>query len=148
MTKIVQMKSSGLHEVARIRHVLKSKDGEERDYHTVSLPGTSIVLIFFENKSYDESVEAVSNGDTTHYKSLSSIPKYVVHKNNKKVSSALPRIDIHDSPFLFIPKGHARMGIKNGNILQKNYYVFNLDEDYHLTKASSLWFNIRGRTHY
>jgi len=149
MVEIVKMESSGLHKLAPVVHVVKRKDeGEDKDldYHMVLLPGTQIVLIFFENTHYDEDLDDVLKGDTTYYKTLTSIPKYTVHKNNKKVSSALPRLDIHESPFLFIPRGHKKMGkrSKSRYTLQRNYYIFSLDDDYHITEKSSLFFNIKG----
>ena len=52
MVEIVKMESSGLHKLAPVVHVVKRKDeGEDKDldYHMVLLPGTQIVLIFFEN---------------------------------------------------------------------------------------------------
>jgi|TARA_R100000789_G_scaffold100186_1_gene109140 hypothetical protein len=147
MVEIVKMESSGLHKLAPVVHVIKRKDeGEDKDldYHMVLLPGTQIVLILFENTHYHEDVDTVSNGDTTYYKTITSIPKYGVHKNNKKVSSALPRLDMHEQPFLFIPKGHKRMGKINRNALQRNYYIFSLDDEYHITEKSSLFFNVKG----
>ena len=55
---------------------LRYKQEEDVEYFKADFPRAK--WVFFENDFYDEDVEQFNNGDTEHYKTFTSIPKYAV----------------------------------------------------------------------
>ena len=134
--------SHGLNSVAHLKHVENDKGG----YHIAIFPKTKWLL--FENHTYYGDVESTEDGENEYYKSIHMIPKYHVMKNRVKISMALPRLDINNEPYLFIPKTNKYsqrkiIGTKRDKIkysITKNYYIFDVDDEYVIHDNAKLFF--------
>tara|TARA_R110002020_G_scaffold181370_3_gene376260 strand:+ start:7132 stop:7560 length:429 start_codon:yes stop_codon:yes gene_type:complete len=134
---------SGLNRAGMCRVIKNEEEG--KDYILGVFPRTKWVI--FKNKTYYDDVETAESGENEYYKHVSFVPKYVIHKNGKKVSMALPRLDVRGKPFLFIPKGitnkPALVRTKRDKYkfaLTKPYYIFNIDEEYNINENADIFF--------
>ena len=140
MSNIV-MNSDGFNVAATCKKVENDKGG----YILAVFPRTRWIL--FKNHNYYEDVETTSNEENEFYKSIHMIPKYHIHQNNKKVSMALPRLDKAGKPYLFIPKGLINKPQlvmtkrdKYKYSLTKEYYVFDVDDEYNINDNANIFF--------
>jgi len=129
----------GFNRAAICRHV----KNEDKDYVLAVFPRTRWVL--FRNDNYYDDVETVLNKTNEYYKSVSSIPRYQIHKNKKKISFALPRLDVHGNGYLFIPKGVKTINKGKGKSLHKfslskEFYIFDIDEEYNINDKADIVF--------
>ena len=122
---------------------LRYKQEEDVEYFKASFPRAK--WVFFENDFYDEDVEQFNNGDTEHYKTFTSIPKYLIFKNKKKIGFALPRVsDFADRKFLFIPITYKNKWRTDTNdkkyAVLRNYYIYDVDDEYIIEDGARLIF--------
>ena len=139
-TEIIQ---SGFNKAAVAQKVTK----DDKEFVMVSFPRTKWVM--FENTHYYEDFESTQNGENEYYKHIHMIPKYAIWKNRKKVSIALPRIDGHDKPFLYIPRGWTnpmKTGTNKDRLkyaLSKEFYIFNINEEFLIDEFAGVYFSQR-----
>ena len=137
----IHISPDGLNSAAVCRAVENDKGG----YILAVFPRTRWVL--FKNTHYYNDVANAESGDSEHYKHISMIPRYHVHKNNTKVSMALPRLDRANEPFLFIPKNINNKKLVRSKkdklkfSLTKNYYIFDVDDEYNINDNAKIYFN-------
>ncbi len=133
---------SGFNKAAVAKKMLKEHEGEMLNYILVTFPRTRWVM--YENQHYYEDLETTESGTNEHYNHVAMIPKYVIYKNKEKVSVALPRIDQHDHPFLFIPKGWKKMVVskdKSKYTLSKQFYIFHINEEFLIEEYADVYFS-------
>ena len=122
---------------------LRYKQEEDVEYFKASFPRAK--WVFFENDFYNEDVEQFNNGNTEFYKSLTSIPKYLIFKNKKKIGFALPRIsEFADRKFLFIPRTYKSKWRADTNnkkyAILREYYIYDVDDEYIIQDDARLLF--------
>jgi len=122
---------------------LRYKQEEDIEYYRASFPRAK--WAFFENDFYHEDIDTFNNGDNSHYKSLTSIPRYAIFKNKKKIGFALPRVsEFANMKFLFIPKTHKNKWRPDTNnkkyAVLRDYYIYDIDDDYVIQDDARLLF--------
>jgi len=127
MTAVTLIKG-GLNSIGFMKHK-KSEDGK-KDIIVCTLKSGNQWL-FLSNENYKENVED-SKTTKEFYKSPHQVPKYSIYKSSQKIGVAMPR-EFLTSKFLYIPKpGKER----------KNFYVFDVDNDYNINKDARLMFDV------
>ena len=125
------------------------QEDKDLEYHECVFLNSKIRWLLFENEYYEDDVKDFTNGNEEtkgHYKSISSIPKYSIHKNKVKIGIMLPRISHSDDnrPFLFAPKTvitkmNKRRGLYPTKI-GRDYFIYDVDEDYEIKENARLLF--------
>jgi hypothetical protein len=145
MTTKTVLNPLGFNSAATCRIVKQEKKHSDKpnDYILAIFPRARWIL--FKNFNYYEDVESTQNEKNKYYKSVSSIPKYHIHKNNKKISIALPRLDVHGNGYLYIPRGIKVPNTGTGKALmtyplKKEFYIFDIDEEYNINDKADIVF--------
>jgi len=123
------------------------KEETDKEYYQIIFPGNKIIWAFFENEHYEQNIEDFKeNNDSIKefFKARTCIPKYTIYRDKKKIGTALPR-NAHehdDKPFLYIPKTLKKRGkySKNRKAIGRNYYIFDVDDDYIINDSARLLF--------
>jgi len=117
----------------------ESKDGIK--YFSAFFPRAK--WAFFKNENYEEIVNKIDNKEKDafdYYSSKASVPKYTIFKNSKKIGIALPREnELHK--FLYIPRTYKKKMLSNRKYsILRDYYIFDLEDDFMIRENSRLMF--------
>mgnify|MGYP003144767756 CR=1 FL=1 len=131
--------SKGMMKVADLRY---SKD-DKHDYYLAKFPRQR--WIFFENQFYYRDIKLIKERDEKTlkiYKGISSVPKYVIHRDSKKIGFALPRITKDEErKYLFIPStkisNSMRMKGINKKTISRDYFIYEINDEYIINKENS-----------
>lgn len=117
---------------------LKSKEGIE--YFSAYFPRAKWAL--FENEEYEKAIDKIEKKTKDafdYYKSKTSVPKYTIFKNSKKIGIALPREnELHK--FLYIPHTYSNKTKDKKYSILRDYYIFDVEEDFTIKENSRLMF--------
>ena len=95
--------------------------------------------LFLKNPGFLDSMKEALAGVSEYYKTEWMVPKYSIFKDNKKFTTALPRIDKEGEgdPFLFIPKWSMQ-----GDHTNKNFYIFRVDNEFNIEDSAPILFHV------
>ena len=120
------------------------KQEEQIEYYRAKFPRAK--WAFFENEFYDDDIEKLKSGQKLeHYKTVYTVPKYVIFKDGHKIGIALPRTNEQDKVnFLFIPNTYRSKWQTNTNnkkyAVLRNYYIYDIDDEYIINDGARLLF--------
>ena len=116
-------------------HIVKMIE-DDKTWWSVHFKMSRIKWAIFTNQYYDEDIKKFGTNESK-YKSITSIPKYSVWKNGKKIGPGLIRMTDEDNPFIFIPKTYK----KGGNIaISRDYYIYDIDDEYNINDRAQMLF--------
>jgi hypothetical protein len=119
------------------------KQEEKIEYYRAKFPRAK--WAFFENEFYNDDVEKLKSGQKLeHYKTVHTVPKYTIFKNNHKIGIALPRTNPNlEVNFLFIPNTYRSKWQSTNDkkyAVLRNYYIYDIDDNYVINDGARLLF--------